>query len=221
MSERYDLCMKFYGFWRSSCSWRVRIALAYKGIPHEYVAVSLVQNQQYDAGFAALNAMRQVPVLEYEEGGVLRRVAQSMAILELLEELYPSPALLPRTPYSRAMARQLAEMVNSGIQPFQNTDTQRKIRDEYGLDNHAFAKYFIERGLIAFEGALEAVSGRYCVGDGVSLADVYLIPQLYHARRHGFDPSGLPRTMEIEEACMELPAFQVAHPERQADYPGG
>src|SRR5437660_1610269 len=115
--------MRFYGFWRSSCSWRVRIALAYKEIPHEYVPVSLAQNQQYEEAFASRNTMRQVPVLEYEEAGVVRCVAQSMAILELLDELYPSRPLLPSTPYLRAMARQLAEMVNSGIQPFQNTDT--------------------------------------------------------------------------------------------------
>jgi maleylpyruvate isomerase len=161
--------MRFYGFWRSSCSWRVRIALAYKGIRHEYVPVSLAQNQQYEEAFASRNTMRQVPVLAYEEGGVVRYVAQSMAILELLEELYPSPPLLPSTPYLRAMARQLAEMVNSGIQPFQNTDTQRKIREEYKQDSNAFARYFIERGLVAFEGALAGLSGRYCVGfDDVS-----------------------------------------------------
>lgn len=211
--------MKLYGFWRSSCSWRVRIALAYKGIEHEHRPVHLTQGggEQFRDGYREVNPMRQVPVLEYEEGGVTRRVSQSMAILELLEELHPRPPLLPPDPYLRARARQLAEIVNSGIQPFQNLSVQKLIKDELGGDDVAFTRRFIERGLIAFQASAAEVSGRFSVGDEVSLADVLLAPQLYQARRFGVDLAGLPALTRIEDACMALPAFQSAHAERQVD----
>jgi maleylpyruvate isomerase len=211
--------MKLYGFWRSSCSWRVRIALAYKGIEHEYEPVDLARDggEQLKDGYREVNPMQQVPALEYREGGVTRRVSQSMAILELLEELQPRPPLLPADRYLRARARQLAEIVNSGIQPFQNTSTQRIVKRELGGDEQAFARRFIEKGLLAFEASAEEVSGRFCVGDEVSFADVLLAPQLYHARRFGIDVASFPALSRIEAACMELPAFQTAHAERQVD----
>jgi maleylpyruvate isomerase len=211
--------MKLYGFWRSSCSWRVRIALAYKGIEHEYEPVNLARDggEQLKDGYREVNPMQQVPVLEYSEGGVTRRVSQSIAILELLEERHPRPRLLPPDPYLRARARQLAEIINSGIQPFQNTSVQKLVKRELGADEQAFARHFIEKGLLAFQASARDVSGRFCVGDEVSLADVLLAPQLYHARRFGVDVAKLPALTRIEGACMELPAFQTAHAERQVD----
>jgi len=213
--------MRLYGFWRSSCSWRVRIALAHKGIECGYTPINLVQDggEQHRDAFDAINSMRQVPVLEYEDAGVLRRVSQSMAILELLEELHPSPALLPTNTYLRAKTRELAEVINSGIQPFQNSHIHKKLKAEYGVDEHALTRYMVHRGLAAFGAALAEFSGRYCIGDQITFADVLLVPQLYHARRHGLDLAPFPRLLGIEQACMALPAFQAAHADRQPDAP--
>src|SRR5216684_415731 len=126
--------MKLYGYWRSSSAWRVRIALALKNIPHEYQVVRLAREkgEQNDPRFLAKNPQAQVPVLELDArpgDSQPRRIAQSMAILEYLEETFPAPALLPADPWLRARSRQLAEVVNSGIQPFQNTGTLNYVKD--------------------------------------------------------------------------------------------
>jgi maleylpyruvate isomerase len=211
--------LTLYGYWRSSCSWRVRIALAYKGAPHAYRPVNLVRDggEQLRDDYRTKNPMAQVPLLEFEQGGAVRRVSQSVAIIELLEDLFPAPPLLPADPYLRAKARQLAEMINSGTQPMQNTATLKCVRDELGGDEKAFARRFIASGLAAFQAAASELSGRFCVGDQVTVADVFLVPQLYNARRYEVDLAPLSTLTRIEAACMELPAFQAAHADRQVD----
>ncbi|AUX45787.1 maleylacetoacetate isomerase [Sorangium cellulosum] len=213
--------LTLYGYWRSSCSWRVRIALAYKGVEHAYRPVNLVRDggEQLRDDYRTKNPMAQVPLLEFEEGGAVRRVSQSLAILELLEEWFPSPPLLPPPGerYLRAKARQLAEMINSGTQPMQNTATLRCVKEELGGDERAFARRFIMSGLAAFQAAAGELAGRFCVGDEVTLADVCLVPQLYNARRYEVDLAPFATLTRIEAACLALPAFQAAHPDRQAD----
>jgi maleylpyruvate isomerase len=211
--------LTLYGYWRSSCSWRVRIALAHKGIEHAYRPVNLVRDggEQLRDDYRAKNPMAQVPLIEFEQGGAVRRVSQSVAIIELLEDLFPAPPLLPADPYLRAKARQLAEMINSGTQPLQNTATLKCVRDELGGDEKAFARRFIASGLAAFQAAAEELSGRFCVGDQVTVADVFLVPQLYNARRYEVDLAPLSTLTRIEAACMDLPAFQAAHADRQVD----
>jgi maleylpyruvate isomerase len=183
--------------------------------------VNLVRDggEQYKEEYGAVNPSRQVPVLEIDVGGATLRLAQSLAIMEFLDERYPAPPLLPADRYLRARARQLAEIVNAGIQPFQNTSVTRFVKEELGGDERAFARRFIERGLAALQAVAEETAGRYCVGDEVTLADACLIPQLHHARRFGVDLGTLPLLSRIEEACMALPAFQAAHADRQADAP--
>jgi len=211
--------LALYGYWRSSCSWRVRIALAHKGIEHAYRPVNLVRDggEQLRDDYRAKNPMAQVPLLEFEQGGAVRRVSQSVAIIELLEDLFPAPPLLPADPYLRARARQLVEMINSGTQPMQNTATLKYVRDELGGDEKAFGRRFIGAGLAAFQAAAGELSGRFCVGDQVTVADVFLVPQLYNARRYEVDLAPLSTLTRIEAACMELPAFQAAHADRQVD----
>jgi maleylpyruvate isomerase len=211
--------LTLYGYWRSSCSWRVRIALAHRGAPHTYRPVNLVRDggEQLRDDYRAKNPMAQVPLLEFEQGGAVRRVSQSVAIIELLEELFPAPPLLPADPYLRAKARQLVEMVNSGTQPMQNTATLKYVQSELGGDEKAFARRFIASGLAAFQAAAVELCGQFCVGDQVTVADVFLVPQLYNARRHGVDLAPLSTLTRIEAACMALPAFQAAHADRQAD----
>lgn len=212
--------MKLYGYWRSSASWRVRIALHYKGLPYEYVPVHLLEGggQQHSESYRALNPMRQVPTLEVVDAqGHVHPLTQSLAILEYLEERYPSPPLLPAEPLARARARALAELVNSGIQPLQNLAVLQRVQNELKADQKAWAAHWVQRGLEAFHTAIAGSSGPYCLGEQPTLADVCLVPQLYGARRFGVDLTPFPRLTQIEAACNLLPAFQAAHPDRQPD----
>jgi maleylacetoacetate isomerase len=197
----------------------VRIALAYKQIPYDYQPVHLVRDggEQHGDAYRAVNPMEQVPSLELEVGGAVRRISQSVAIIELLEERFPEPPLLPADPYLRAKARQLAELINSGVQPLQNRYVLQRVKDELGADDQAFARHFIDRGLAAFQATAGEVAGKFSVGDKATVADVFLVPQLYHARRFGVDLAKLPILTRIEAACMELPAFHAAHADRQID----
>jgi maleylpyruvate isomerase len=211
--------LKLYGYWRSSCSWRVRLALNLKGLSYEYLAVHLLKEggQQNTDAYRAKSPMRTVPTLEWTEGGTEHRLSQSLAILEYLEERLPSPALLPAEPLSRARARMLSEMVNSGIQPLQNLTVLQYVKGELKGDDKAFAAHWNRRGLEALEAAVRQTAGTYCVGDSVTFADVCLVPQLYGARRFGVDLEPYPVLTRIEAACNQLPAFQAAHADRQPD----
>jgi len=211
--------MKLYTFWRSNSPWRVRIALAWKNVPYDVVAVDLGAGQQHGAEFRALNLAEQVPILELDERGPdggARRITQSMAIIEYLDERYPTPPLLPADPWLRARARQLAEIVNSGIQPHQNLATQKKLA-ELGADRAAWLQHFLPRGLGVLERAAAETAGTFLVGDAVSIADVYLVPQLYAARRFDVDLAPFPTLTRVEAACAALPAFQKAHADTQPD----
>ena len=157
--------------------------------------------------------MQQVPTLALEDGDQMHYLAQSIAIMEYLEETHPSPALLPKEPAVRARVRQLAECVNAGIQPFQNLPTLAAIKD-LGGDSTAFARRYNVNGLEAIERLAEEGS-RFLVGDTPTFADICLIPQLYSARRFGVELAAMPTLLRIEAACNELPAFTAAHPDRQ------
>lgn len=211
--------MKLYGYWRSTSTWRVRIALNLKGIDYVYQPVHLLRGggEQHADAYRGLNPRGEVPVLEVEERGAVQHLAQSVAIIEYLEDRFPKVPLLPRDPLDRAFARQLAEMVNSGIQPLQNLSVLTFVRDELHGDDKAWARRFIERGLAALETVAQRTSGRFMVGDSVTLADLYVVPQLYAARRYGVDLTGTPTLARVDAACAELPAFQRAHADRQID----
>ncbi len=210
--------MKLYNYWRSSSSWRVRIGLAYKKIPYEYVPVHLVRNggEQYQPAHKARNPMSQVPVLEIMQGGKPRYLTQSLAILEYLEETVPSPPLLPKDPFLRAEARRQAEVVNSGTQPFQGLIVGKRI-EALGGDKNEWLHYWVGEGLKALETFTSTSSGKYSIGDQVTIADCYLIPQLYSARRFNIDLNPFSTLLKVEKACNELPAFQESHPSRQPD----
>jgi maleylpyruvate isomerase len=211
--------MKLYGYWRSSSTWRVRIALAHKGLAYQYDAVHLVRDggEQHAARFRAINPMSEVPVLELDEGGVTRRLTQSLAIIEYLERTVPRPALLPDDAFLAARARQLAEMVNAGIQPLQNSAVLARVRDQLRGDEAAWARHYISRGLSALELVCQDTAGSFLVGDAPTVADVCLVPQLYNARRFAVDPAAYPTLLRVEAACLALPAFVDSHPDRQPD----
>ncbi len=219
--------MKLYDYWRSSSAWRVRIALHLKGIAYERHAVNLIApgptgGEQHAATYATLNPLEQVPVLELDaaEAGhsPIRHIAQSMAILEFLDERFPVPPLLPADPLLRARARQLAEMVNAGIQPLQNLSTTEYVKHELSADAGAWCRHFVPRGLAALEALAAPMAGTFLLGDAVTLPDLYLVPQLYAARRFSVDLGVYPTLQRVEAACAALPAFIAAHPNQQPEH---
>jgi maleylpyruvate isomerase len=173
--------------------------------------------EQHTAAFRALNPMRHVPVLEFAEAGGVHHLAESMAIIEYLEERHPRPALLPADPLLRARARQLALLVVSGIQPLQNTKVQRWVTEQLHADGEAWARHWVSRGLEALEELARGTAGTFLIGDQVTVADVCLVPQLHFARRLAVPLDGLPTLCRAEAACVELPAFVGAHAHNQLD----
>jgi maleylpyruvate isomerase len=211
--------LTLHGYWRSSSSWRVRIGLHLKGLAFAHRPVNLLQGEQRGEAHRAVSPLGQVPVLTVEEGGTTRHLVQSMAILEWLDERFPAPRLLPEDPYGRARVRALAEHVNSGIQPHQNAATLRWLREhEHGLDR-AWTAHWLPPLVGALERAVADGAGRFCHGDEPTLADLYLVPQLYGCRRFGVDVSAFPTLLRVEAACRELDAFRRAEPDVQPDAP--
>jgi maleylacetoacetate isomerase len=211
--------MKLYGYWRSSASWRVRIALHWKRLAHDCVPVHLRRGEQRGAEYLELNPQGLIPTL-VDDSLVL---GQSLAIIEYLEERWPEPPLLPRDAAGRARVRQLALVIAADTHPLQNLGTLRLLESELGVaaeGQQRFVRSVIRRGLAAFEKLLESgpAGGSYCHGAAPSLADVCLVPQVYNARRFGLDVEGeFPRLARIERSCLELPAFSATAPELQPD----
>ena len=215
--------MRLYDYWRSSSAWRVRIALHLKGIAYERHPVNLIApgpggGEQHAASYTALNPLAQVPLLELDatEAGA----SPIRSILEFLDERFPAPPLLPAEPLLRARARQLAEMVNAGIQPLQNLSTTEFVKHELSGDAGGWCRHFVPRGLAALEATAAPTAGTFLLGDAVTLADVYLVPQLYAARRFSVDLNAYPTLLRAEAACAALPAFVAAHPDQQPERQG-
>lgn len=208
--------MKLYGYWRSSCSWRVRIALELKAIDYEYCSVHLVRDggEQHFNSFKEHNPMAQVPMLELTDG---TRLLQSIAIIEYLEESHPDPhPLLPKDHLKRAKARGYTEIINSGIQPLQNLSVLQAI-SQMGQDKMEWGQQVIAKGLIALDHLVRDSKDTYLVGNTPTIADICLIPQLYNARRFKCDLDQTPSLLKIEKRCEELTEFKRAHPSRMPD----
>lgn len=206
-----------HNYWRSSASHRVRIGLGLKELAYEYVVVNLLHAQQHAEAYRARNPMGQVPTLEVtEDDGTVRSIRQSLPILEYLEERFPERPILPKDLFLRARTRELAEIINSGIQPLQNLSTTQAVK-AFGGDEVVWPKSFIANGLAAFERVARDTAGKFCVGDTPTIADCCLVPQLASARRFGVDISKHDLLLSIEERCLALPAFQNAAPDRQPD----
>ncbi len=199
---------------RSSASYRVRIALHWKGIPFERVGLQLMQGEQHSEAYRKLNAQSLVPTLV--DGALV--IPQSLAILEYLEEAYPTPSLLPQDAAGRARVRSLALAIACETHPLQNTRVMHYLEQKLGLAEDArlaWLRHWIETGLRAVETRLasEPETGRFCHGDAPSIADCCVVPQLYNAVRYQCDLSGMGTLLRIRDACLELPAFQQARPE--------
>ncbi|XP_006036017.1 maleylacetoacetate isomerase isoform X2 [Alligator sinensis] len=202
-----------YSYFRSSCSWRVRIALALKGITYDQVPVNLLKDggQQLAAEFQVVNPMQQVPALKID--GIT--LSQSLAIIEYLEETRPNPRLLPQDQKKRAQVRMISDHIVSGIQPLQNLAVLQRV----GEKKLEWAQHYITNGFQALERILKNTAGRYCVGDEVSMADLCLVPQVYNAERYKVDLALYPTITRINKTLLELEAFQVSHPTKQPDTP--
>lgn len=211
--------MEFYGYFRSSSSYRCRIAFNLKGVAPQFRPVHLAQGQQHEDGFGALNPQRLLPVLVTEAGQVL---TQSLAIVEWLEETRPTPPLLPADPDLRAAVRGFAQVIACEVHPLQNLRVLRHLRDDLGADDAAVGRWlqrWLRDGLETCEALLaRRPAQRFCFGDSPGLADLCLVPQLFSARRFGVDVSDLPRVTAIDDACAEVAAFAQAHPSRQPDH---
>lgn len=212
--------MKLYNYFRSSASFRVRIALNLKGLPYEYAVVHLTRGggQQFDPAFRAINPDALIPVLE--DGG--HALTQSLAIIEYLDETHPQPPLLPAAPLERAYVRALALGIACEIHPLNNLRVLRYLVRELKASDeqkNAWYRHWVEQGLAAIEARLvaEGKCGRFALGDAVTLADVVLVPQIFNAQRFDCRLEHVPTVMRIFEHCMELPAFVDAQPARQPD----
>ncbi|MHA6327301.1 maleylacetoacetate isomerase [Roseivivax sp. CAU 1753] len=207
--------MRLYSYWRSTTSYRVRIALNLKGLAYEPVPVNLVAGAQRAPDYAALNPGQGVPTLVLDDGTVL---TQSMAILEWLEETHPDPALLPGDAVARAKVRAAALTIAADIHPVNNLRVIARLKAMgHGQDEAVdWMNNWMQRGLVAFDRLIDA-DGPFCFGDAPGLADLCLVPQLYNAHRWGCDLSALPRLTEIEARCLEHAAFDAARPEHQPD----
>ncbi|WP_213957792.1 maleylacetoacetate isomerase [Variovorax sp. dw_954] len=205
--------MKLYNYFRSSASYRVRIALNLKGLPYDYIPVHIARGDHLTGPFAAISADMLVPMLD-DDG---ERFSQSMAIMEYLDETQPEPPLLPRDPVGRARVRALSETIACEIHPLNNLRVLKYLVRELKLDDlakNAWYRHWVRVGLEAFERQLaqSPAGSSYCYGDTPTMADCCLVPQIFNAQRFDCDLNGLPRTMAAYQTCMQLDAFRRAQP---------
>ena len=206
--------MIFHGYFRSSASWRVRIAIGLKGMPVEQRYHHLRNGEQRSPDYLAINPQGLVPALVLDDGRVL---TQSLAIIEYLDEIQPDPPLLPSGPVERAHVRGLAQIIACDVHPVQNLKILMRVRAlADGNAATSWAKTTIEEGLDACERLLSAETHRFCFGETPTLADLTLVPQLGNARRFGVEMRW-PRIAQIEQNCLELDAFRLAAPDLQPD----
>jgi len=211
--------VKLYTYFRSSASFRVRIALNLKGLAYEPRFVHLPKGQHRDPAYVAVNAQGLVPALELDDG---RRFAQSMAIIEYLDEVQPQPPLLPEDALGRARVRSLSQLVACEIHPLNNLRALQYLRKQLGQNEEqvgAWYRHWIAEGFAKLEAALARgnETGRYCHGDSPTMADCCLVPQVFNARRYEFDAKPYPTTMRVFDECMKLDAFDRAQPSKQPD----
>ena len=208
--------MELYSYFRSSASYRVRIALALKGLDCGYRPVHLQKNEHLTVAYAAVAPARLVPTLV--DGPTV--LTQSLAIIEYLEELHPAPPLLPATPAARARVRGLALDIACEIHPIDNLRVLRYLTQELKVsedDKNRWYRHWVETGLAVVEHHLAAQPGTYCHGDTPTLADCVLVPQIFNAQRFDCRLDAVPNVMRVFESCMRLDAFELTRPEHCPD----
>lgn len=211
-----------YSYWRSSAAYRVRIGLNLKGLAYDIAPIHLLRDggEQRADDYRVTNPQQLVPVLKHGH----RMLRQSLAILEYLDEVWAAPPLLPATARGRQRVRSLAQLVACDIHPLNNLRVLQYFERDWGVpqpERDTWARHWIETGFEAFESLLadNPATSEFCDGDMPSIADCCLVPQVYNARRFGIDLAPYPTLVRIEQACLALPAFDAARPERQPDAP--
>lgn len=211
--------MKLYSFFRSSTSFRLRIALAYKGLPHETIGVSLPGMKHKDPAFLALNPQGLVPALVDDDGTV---VTQSLAMIEWLDEKYPNPPLMPQGADERWYVRAISQIIGCEIHPLNNVRVLKYIKSELNASaeqNQTWYEHWIREGLSGLESFLLANKrhGKFCLGDQFTMADVCLVPQIYNAQRFNCDLTPYPTVMRIFANCDVLECVRTTEPNTQPD----
>ena len=206
--------MKLYDYYRSSASYRVRITLNLKGLSYDLCPVSLLEHEQNSAAYTSLNPSGLVPGLKTEHG----ILGQSLAIMEYLEDICPDPSIFPDSKWGKARCREIALAIACDIHPLNNLRVLNYLNSEFGVDHNekmVWYYHWLSRGFHTLETLLSPRAHPFCCGDHPTMADICLIPQLYNARRFGFDLSPYPVLREIEQECQKMKAFIKAHPDNQ------
>lgn len=207
-----------YNYFRSSTSFRARIALNLKNVPFTYRAVNLLKGEHHSPEYRELNPMGGVPTLAHAG----RLIPDSFAIIEYLEEIIPQPALLPPDPYLRARIKQVCEIINSSIHPMGNLKLLQYLERQHGYtqeQKEAWVQHWAAQGLEALEKNLSPFAGTYCFNNQVTMADIFLVPQVVTCLRFKVDMSRYPLIMKVYDNCLKLEAFAKAHPFHQIDTP--
>lgn len=210
--------LTLYSYYRSGTSYRVRMALNYKGIAYEQTPVNLKEGDQHGPVYRRLNPQGLLPALQTSDG----LLTQSPAILDWIEETHPEPALLPAGAHDRAKVRAAAAIIGCDTHPIQNLRILKYLKNELGQDQaavDAWSQHWIAEGFNAVERLIQQTKGPFAFGETPTLADIYILPQIYNAHRFGLDLKPYPRLRDIEGACEGVPAFRDAHPSRQPDSP--
>jgi maleylacetoacetate isomerase/maleylpyruvate isomerase len=203
--------------WRATAPYRVRIGLALKGVAYDYAPLDLIAGQQREPAYRAVNPQGLTPALDLGDGTVL---AQSLAILEWLEETHPQPPILPAAPLDRAMVRRMAQIVACDIHPLNNTRVGRKLVGGMGHSQDELLDWmrgWMREGFDALEPLVAAHGGGFAFGETPTIADCCLVPQVYSARRYDLDVAPWPALAQASARAEQHPAFQAAHPNRQPD----
>jgi len=209
---------QLFTFFRSSTSFRLRIALAYKRLDYEPHYVSLPKMEHRIPSYRDMNPQGLVPLLV--EGG--RFLIQSMAVIEYLDEVYPEPPLMPKDPIGRSYVRAVSQIIGCEIHPLNNVRVLKHLKAQFGADEaatNAWYEHWITEGLSGLEGYLarEGLSGDFCYGNTVTMADICLVPQIFNARRFNCSLDAYPKLLAITDRCMTLDAFRAAEPSTQGD----
>ena len=211
------MSLTLYSYYRSSCSYRVRIGLYFKNLDFKYQPVHLIKKggEQFTDSFKKLNPLSQVPCLKHGD----KILTQSLPILFYLEDLQANPPLLPATAFEKAQILSFCEMINSGIQPLQNFSVLSYLEKGGLIHKKDWSQYWIKKGLQACEQFLQKTAGSFCFANQLTLADLFLVPQIYNACRFKLDMSDFPLLQKINKNCLKQACFQKAHPENQPDQP--
>ncbi|MBE8222286.1 MAG: maleylacetoacetate isomerase [Bdellovibrionales bacterium] len=211
--------MTLYNYYRSSASYRVRIILNYKNITYKYVPIHLLDSggEHRSDEYKKINNFQQVPSLLHDKN----IITQSMAIAQYLEDVQPEPGLIPHCHLDKSYVLQICEIINSGIQPLQNLSLLQKIKKDFNAEKEItkWCQFWIKKGLTSLEGQLKTKSGKFALGDTVSLADTFIVPQIYASLRYSVNIDDFPCIKKIEDNTKNIKAFADAHPDKQIDCP--